>query len=309
MDAELAADLMTAAFPREPEDPVLTRYRWEHPRGEWTARRFIASVGDRPVAFLANAYQDWEKNEERNIWVEVYLDLAQMDHERLRDMWLWAERDSVEQGGLVLNAAAAEEETVAQAVLAELGYELDRDDKVWNLDLRKHGERLTAEAAAARAKAKHAGIDYVTMAAFDRPDKFEAVHALDQRTRMDIPRSVPAAPEPFDSWLARSAPPDRPPDRWWLAVDGNEPVAMSYLGFPPVRGNVWTRYTCCHADYRGRGLARGVKLQTLAQAVELGVPNVHADNDSENAAMLHINATLGYEAMPGFTTFQKRVKR
>ncbi len=308
-DAELAADLMTAAFPREPEDPVLTRYRWEHPRGQWTCRQYIASTEIQPVAFLSTAHLDWEKNEDRNIWVEVYLDLAHMDQRRLRAMWEWVEREAVEQGGLILNAGAAEEESVAQAVLAELGYQLDRLDKVWNLDLQKHGARLRAEAATARAKAKEAGIDYVTMAGFVRPDKFAAVHVLNERTRMDIPRTVPAVPEPFESWMARSTPPNRPHDRWWLAVDGDEPVAMSYLSFPPVRGNVWTAYTCCRTDYRGRGLARGVKLQTLAQAVELGVPYVHADNDSENAPMLHINETLGYEPMPGFTTYQKRVNR
>ena len=115
--------------------------------------------------------------------------------------------------------------------------------------------------------------------------------------------------ESLESFLARSNPPDRPHDRWWLALDGDDVVAMSYLSYPPVRGHVWTHYTCCHRDYRGRGLARGVKLQTLAQAVELGVPFVRADNDSENAPMLHINEALGYEAVPGFSTYQKRVNK
>jgi GNAT superfamily N-acetyltransferase len=82
---------------------------------------------------------------------------------------------------------------------------------------------------------------------------------------------------------------------------------MSYLSYPPVRGVVWTAFTGTHRAYRGRGIARAVKLQTLAQAAELGVPEVRTDNDSENAPMLHINETLGYTTMPGYVSFVKRL--
>jgi RimJ/RimL family protein N-acetyltransferase len=84
---------------------------------------------------------------------------------------------------------------------------------------------------------------------------------------------------------------------------------MSYLRFPPVRGSVWTGYTCSDPEYRGRGIARAVKLQSLAQAVERGVPFVYTDNDSENAPMLHINEKLGYRPCPGFVSLLKRVSR
>ena len=60
-------------------------------------------------------------------------------------------------------------------------------------------------------------------------------------------------------------------------------------------------------DFRGRGLAQAIKLQSLAQAVELGIPRVIADNDSENAPMLRINEKLGYRLRPGFVGHLKRV--
>jgi RimJ/RimL family protein N-acetyltransferase len=308
-DAALAADLMTAAFPREPEDPIVLRYQWEHPRRDWTHQHFIASIGGTPIAFVSVAHFDWASNPERDVWIDNYMDLEHIDHRRMREVWEWAERSATAEGALILNTAAAEEESVLRDVLGELGYEHDRTDKMWNLDLERNGPRLSAEAATARESAMQAGIQFVTLAAFERPDKLKAVYTLDELTRKDIPRTVPRAPESFESWLSRSAPPDRRHDRWWLAVDGDMPVAMSYLRFPPVRGNVWTQYTCCHPDYRGRGLARGVKLQSLAQAIELGVPNVHTDNDSENVAMVHINQTLGYEEIPGFSTYRKRVNK
>jgi RimJ/RimL family protein N-acetyltransferase len=109
--------------------------------------------------------------------------------------------------------------------------------------------------------------------------------------------------------MERSTSQERPPDRWWVAVRGDQPVAMSYLRYPPARGYVWTGYTCSHPDHRGRGLARAVKLQSLVQAVELGVPVVYTENDSENAPMLHINERLGYEQRPGFVSLLKRVSK
>ena len=49
-------------------------------------------------------------------------------------------------------------------------------------------------------------------------------------------------------------------------------------------------------------------MQSLAQAVELGVSEVRTGNDAENMAMLHINEMLGYELMPGFVSFAKRLQ-
>ncbi|MGZ5978882.1 MAG: N-acetyltransferase family protein, partial [Isosphaeraceae bacterium] len=189
-----------------------------------------------------------------------------------------------------------------------IGFERDRTEKVWELDLAKHGEQLVAEAHAARAKGQREGIEMLTLAAWTDPDALRKLHALAELTRRDIPTSYPIPPQPFEDFLERMNIPDRRSDRVWVATHNGNPVAFSFLRFPPVRGQVWTGYTCTHPDYRGRGLARGIKLQTLAQAAQLGVPIVITDNDSENAPMLHINETLGYDARRGFISFVKRVK-
>src|SRR5436305_1713876 len=162
-DAELAADLMTAAYPALPQDPVILRLRWERPRTGFAYGRFIAERDGGPICYLGWTHAPWEER------------------------------------------------------------------------------------------------------------------------------------------------PDRPHDRIWIALHDDQPVSMSYLKYPPVRGTVWTSYTCTHPAYRGRGLAKGVKLQGLAQAVALGVPSVCTDNDSENAPMLRINQQLGYEPRPGFVEHHKRV--
>lgn len=55
----------------------------------------------------------------------------------------------------------------------------------------------------------------------------------------------------------------------------------------------------------GKGLARALKLETLVQAIDLGVAAVETDNDSENAPILHINEELGYAEMPGKLEFHR----
>jgi len=306
-EAALAADLMTAAFPREPQDPVLTARRWDHPRDGWSHGRFIANLGDTPVAFIEWSHGSWAMLPERHCWVEVWLDVAHMDEELLAYLWQWAEESAAAGGAKTLNAACGEDEPEMLKVLAARGYQHQRTEKVWSLDLAGAGERIKSEAEAARARMESAGIELTTLEQWDEPERFEKLHELNEVTRRDIPHTGPALPQTFQDFMVRVGAPNTPPGRWWIAVDGSAPVAMSYLSYPPVRGVVWTAFTGTHPAYRGRGIARAVKLQSLAQAVELGIPEVRTDNDSENGPMLHINETLGYTTQPGYVSFVKRL--
>jgi RimJ/RimL family protein N-acetyltransferase len=308
-DAPLAADLMTAAYPRFAEDPVVTRYRWERIRRGWAVGRYIAEVDRQAVAFLDWYHGPPDEDPDRHCEVGVALDRAYLDAELLTFLWNWVAGEAEAGGSLKLEAYAGEDEPEVLEALGRAGFERDRLEKVWELDLELQGSRLRREAAESRSKMTEEGIRLLTLADWTDPDALVKLHDLDTRTRKDIPTTFPILRETFEDFARRTAAPDRPHDRWWIALAGDRPVAMSYLRFPPVRGSVWTGYTCCDPEHRGRGIARAVKLQSLAQAVELGVPVVYTDNDSENAPMLHINERLGYRACPGFVSLLKRVSR
>src|ERR1700730_562184 len=288
-DAALASDLMTAAYPRLPEDPVVTRYRWERSRKNWSFGRFIAEMGGRPIGFLDWLHGPPDQDPERHCEVSVYLDVADLDVELLTSMWLWVAKQAEAAGSQVLEGYCGEDEPEMLEAMARAGFERDRQEKVWELDLTEHGDRLVREARDAQAKVAQDGITLLTVADWPDPEALKKLHVLDGATRKDMPSTFPNLPETFEDFTQRVNSPDRPHDRWWIALDGDLPVAMSYLKFPPVRGAVWTGYTASDREYRGRGIARAVKLQTLAQAAELDIPTVHTDNDSENAPMLHIN--------------------
>jgi RimJ/RimL family protein N-acetyltransferase len=306
-EAPLAADVMTAAYPRELQDSVLLARRWAHPRQGWTNGRYIAELGGKPVAFLEWQHGPWSKLPERHCWVEVWLDRAHRDGALLSYLWEWTANQAVADGARSLNAACDEDDQESVRVLEALGYERQRMGRVWALDLLEAGARITADAGAARQRMEASGIELLTLDQWTDPRKFEKLHELNEVTRRDIPHTAPILSQSLKDFMNRVEAPDTRPVRWWVALDGSTPVAMSYLSYPPTRGAVWTAYTGCHPDYRGRGIARAVKLQTLAQAVELGVPEVRTDNDAENVAMLHINETLGYKSQPGYLSFLKRL--
>jgi RimJ/RimL family protein N-acetyltransferase len=308
-DAALAADLMTASYPMYAQDPIVTRYRWESSRRGWSVGRFIAEVDGEPVAYVDWMHGPPEQDLDRHCEVMVYLDAARLDTDLLIFLWRSVTDQAAATGSRILEGYCGEDEPEMLVAMARVGFERDRLAKVWELDLRQHGDRLTSEAREAKGEAASQGIELLTCALWTDPEAMPKLHALDEATRKDIPTTFPILPETMDDFLRRAAGPDRPHDRWWIALAGDRPVAMSYLRFPPVRGSVWTGYTCCHPAYRGRGLARAVKLQSLAQAVELGVPFVYTDNDAENAPMLHINEKLGYRSRPGLVGLLKRVEK
>jgi GNAT superfamily N-acetyltransferase len=121
----------------------------------------------------------------------------------------------------------------------------------------------------------------------------------------DIPKSVEYIPEPYEEWVVWMQPPAVLPERIWVAVVGGEPVGYSYLAYR--QSVVETGLTGVLRKHRGKGLARALKLETLAQAIDLGVPSVDTDNDSENAPILHINEELGYDELPGKLEFHRKL--
>ena len=74
-----------------------------------------------------------------------------------------------------------------------------------------------------------------------------------------------------------------------------------------MRGIVGTEWTATARAVRGRGIARALKCETVAQAVALGVDRVRTGNDDANAPILHLNETMGYHPVPGRIDYLRAV--
>jgi mycothiol synthase len=153
------------------------------------------------------------------------------------------------------------------------------------------------------------GVQLLAVAQDSDPDKYRKLYAMTNEADEDVPTTVPIVPLPFDRFMKWFAAPSIHEDRFWIARLDHDVVGLSVLEYPPERGNVWTDFTATARRVRGRGIARALKLETVVQAIELGVERVRTSNDGENAPILHLNEDLGYRRIPGFIQFLKQAEK
>jgi GNAT superfamily N-acetyltransferase len=79
---------------------------------------------------------------------------------------------------------------------------------------------------------------------------------------------------------------------------GSHPVGLARLRRQGNRAAL-NAFTAVDPDYRGRGIARALKLRTVLWARENGVEHLYTGNDAENRRMLDINLRLGYQPLSG----------
>ena len=61
-------------------------------------------------------------------------------------------------------------------------------------------------------------------------------------------------------------------------------------------------------EYRGRGLARALKVLATEEARQQGRRWISTMNNARNTAMLAINSSLGYERQPGLWFLRKTLR-
>lgn len=306
-DAAFVADMYTALWPEEPEDPVMTRYWWEHPWDDGHYERYVAVLGDMPVGFVAAGHPPWERMPERYARLQADVLPDMRTPERLDALLGFAEARAKAYGALRASKWAREhDETQIRVALART-YREARRERFWELDLVRRRATLERMTVASRALMRAQGIEVATLDRIDDPDKARKLWRVSEEAQQDVPTTVPHTPTPFstfDAWLHSPAVRE---DRAWIARLHDEIVGISLLAYPPVRGVVETEWTGTARSVRGRGVARALKCETVMQAIALGVDRVRTDNDFQNKPILHINESMGYEPRPAMIQFLKEL--
>lgn len=133
------------------------------------------------------------------------------------------------------------------------------------------------------------GVELVPVADLDP----RGLHAAEAAATADEPGDVPKDAISYPAWrhdvwdnlgLDRAAS--------VAAVVDAEVVAFSLVQRDGDR--MWSDMTATRPEYRGRGLARLVKLAALHRAAARGARMAYTSNDEANAPMLAINTRLGY---------------
>ena len=294
-DAVFAADMDTTVRPQDAEDPVMTRYWWEHPWDGAVWERFVAERQGRPVGLVHFRHpRTWDEMPER--WGRLNAQLLPdvRTEERFVALFAAAEDALRSRGALRTSLWAWEDDEVKNAAAAARGFREERRERFWSLDLRANREKLEGMTQASRAKMAAAGVRIGVLADDADPERYQKLWRLSNEAERDIPTTVPHVEVTFETFMDTFRAPNTREDRMFIARRGDDVVGISFLTYPPVRGAIETGFTGTARSVRGLGVARALKCETVMQAIALGVDRVQTDNDSQNKPILHINETMGY---------------
>lgn len=298
-DAAFAADVMTALTPESPWDPVSLRYWWSQPDEFIEIARFIAMRGARAIGFAQIDHARWDVQPEHYSSIRGDLVPADRTPDALSALLAPMEERAIADGARILRVSSNEDDALRSAAILGRGYREDRRHKRWELDLVANREQLLAMTEQSRTRMQKEGVRLVTLADDTDPDVITKVWRLSEEAGDDVPTTVPRIPEAPESYARWAKAPEIHHDRFWIARVGDDVVGVSVLGYPPIRGVVGTEWTATARSVRGRGIARALKCETVAQAIALGVDRVRTGNDAANAPILHLNETMGYHLVPG----------
>ncbi len=302
-DAPFAADLFTALDPDEPSDPKIQRHQWENAPREQIFERFVIERGGGPVGLAVHAHMPWEKLPKRYGWVGADVLPELRTSERLSALYDFTEDRSRAEGTEIFSTWSRETDDFRVRFLTRRGYREERRGRWWELDLVASREWLLAMAQESRARMRRAGVRILTLRDEADGEKYRKTWRCYEESVQDVPTTVPIVPQPLEQFMRWLRRPGTREDRFWIARADDDVVGISVLAYPPVRGNVQTAWTGMKRSARGQGVARALKLETIAQAIRLGVRRIRTGNDSTNAPILHLNEELGYRTIPGSIQF------
>ncbi|MGW3039440.1 GNAT family N-acetyltransferase [Kitasatospora sp. NPDC001159] len=148
-----------------------------------------------------------------------------------------------------------------------------------------------------QAPVRPAGVELCP--ATDWADDPRALFLVEAEAIRDEPGEVSMDALDYEEWLQDDwARPDLDRGLTVVAVVDGEPAAFTMVRTDGV-DRYWSAFTACRREFRGRGLTKLAKLESLRLAAAAGYRHAYTSNDMTNAPMLAINAWLGYERCAG----------
>jgi mycothiol synthase len=146
-----------------------------------------------------------------------------------------------------------------------------------------------------------------TLGGRDAAAQEEWWHALyDAETPMweDIPFATPTPHWPWERFYEASTSPRMLQDLSLVAYAGDQIAGFTTTGKSKDTDG-WTWMTGTAREYRGRGVARALKVEMLTRAKRKGLRAIGTTNDEPNKSMRGINAKLGYQMLPAHVELEK----
>jgi GNAT superfamily N-acetyltransferase len=136
-------------------------------------------------------------------------------------------------------------------------------------------------------------------------DRLPDVHRVYAAVRADIPREHRIAPIPYPEFASEVEGGLFDVDASVVVLEGDDPVALSISMTDRESGRADTDLTGTLAAYRGRGLARFAKTDSLRRLRKLGIHTVATANDGTNEPMRALNESLGFRPAATWTRYAR----
>ncbi len=166
-----------------------------------------------------------------------------------------------------------------------------------------------ARFAGAEERAVGQGITLTTLAAARErdPEALRRIYGMINAILPDAPAVDQITPVTYEQWLGFDVEtPKALPDAFFLAKDGARYVGLSFLQRRLEQPEVLQQeLTGVLREYRGKGIAMALKLQTVKYARAHGYREIRTGNDTRNRPMLRINEAMGFVKQPAAITFEK----
>ena len=294
-DAGIVAELQMRRDPDDVSDPVLLRYWWQMGDEMQKVMRQVAVHDGAAVAFVAGVHEHWSSEEKRFGIVRALLRDDVWKEDAYNELLGVGERWLRQEGAATAVVRLRGDFARDLAALERAGYREDRRMRTSELDLVANRDSILSTAERCRAEMRRQGVEIRPLSDDDDPDRYRQLYEVVTESEQDIPTTVPwrvlSFPEWERFWLAN---PGIREDRFWIAREGGRIVGTSVLDCPVVRGVPWTAYTGTARSVRGRGIARALKYESMAQAIAAGFTRVRTNNDADNPSILRINEQMGY---------------
>jgi mycothiol synthase len=139
------------------------------------------------------------------------------------------------------------------------------------------------------------------------PDAGRRLYELDATLWADVPFGLTGSVPTFEEYEALElADPDFLPQATFVALDGERWIGLCALARGP--GCLLTSVTGVVRTWRGRGLARWMKLHATRSALESGAAEIRTFNDAVNDAILGLNRSLGFAQASVELRFRKEIE-
>ncbi len=307
-DYRAAISIGNSVYP----DHLWSEEEWRHEDARYdgvrlTLHRLVAEESDGRSLGVAEYHHVPSMYHPQKLWVEI---LVHPQHQgrgigkRLYEALLEAMRPL---GPIVLWTGVRETAERGVRFAQDRGFREVR--RVW--ELRLDVTRFDAAPFVDKAAAAMAGFTMATVAALRRRDPrwLPKLFALHSEADAEVPRPDAYTPQGKEHFVQHTLQhPDYLPDAHVVLLEGDQYVAESFMFRNQQLSDVlYQGLTATRREYRGRGLARAIKLRTIEYAKAHGYREIRTWNDSLNMPMLRINSALGFARQPAWITFEKRL--